>query len=136
MNQSKFHLDVLLTLWWCNGNGIKTNKVGGSVIEPRNSISCRVQVVLFVQPPTLLLKQNANIVYDSYNKTTWNFSGFFQVLEMYYQGKPELMAEDLVQAVKTMLILKDTILDDELKEKALNLLYLRDAVKEININTN
>jgi hypothetical protein len=80
MKSQKFHLNVLLTLWWCNGNGIKTNKVGGSVVEPRNFIPCRVQVVLFEQPPTLLLtnkcfimlKQNtkSNIVYDSYNDVT------------------------------------------------------------------
>ena len=79
-------------------------------------------------------KQENNIVYDSYNKVTWDFSGFFQVLEMYYEGKPENMAEDLVQAAKTMLILKDSVLDEELKDSAVHLLYLRDALKEINVN--
>lgn len=80
------------------------------------------------------MTKQANIVYDSYNDKTWNMSGFFQVLEMYYEGNPQNMAEDLVQAAKTMLILTDSVIDDELKENAVHLLYLRDAVKEINVN--
>lgn len=79
-------------------------------------------------------EQKDNIVYDSYNKKSWNMAGFFQALETYYDGNPQLMAEDLVQTAKTMLILTDSVIDDELKEGAVHLLYLRDAVKEINVN--
>lgn len=81
-----------------------------------------------------MTKQNAqsNIVYDSFNDVTWDFSGFFETLADYYEGKPETMAEDLVQAVKTlMLIEKETIFNDAIKETSLNLLYLREAIKGI-----
>ena len=108
-----------------------------------NFNSCFVMSFCLSNLPTLLftylkqivmLEQKDNIVRDSYNNVTWDMSGFFQVLEMYYEGKPELMAEDLVQAAKVMLILKDSVIDEELKDNAVHLLYLRDAVKEINVN--
>ena len=145
-NQSKFYSNDLSTLWWCNGSIIKLIRSGvkALVVFKLSFLFCASCFVLSASDPFINLfklivmtEQNvkSNIVYDSFSDKHWNMEGFFEVLETYYEGNPQLMAEDLVQAVKTMLILKDSVLDDELKESAVHLLYLRDGIIGIEIDT-
>lgn len=76
----------------------------------------------------------SNIVYDPANDRTWNMQEFFETLELYYEGKPELMAEDLVNAIKTLLLGSNDIISDAVIETSLHLFYVRDAVMGIEIN--
>lgn len=145
-NQSFILNYILLT--WCL---VECNKLIRSVVVRGASSrfdklqSMFVMFFCLLKLPTLLLtylslyvmseqKVKDNIVYDSFSDKHWNMEGFFEVLETYYEGNPQLMAEDLVQAVKTMLLLKDSVIDDELKESAVHLLYLRDGIVGIEIN--
>lgn len=81
------------------------------------------------------MTEQANIVYDSYNQKWWDLSGFFQVLEMYYEGDPEIMSEQLIKAIEPyMHSEQDHIIDPMIKASTLNLLTIREAVHEMKIN--
>lgn len=82
-----------------------------------------------------MTKQADNIVYDSYNKKWWDLSGFFKVLEKYYEGDPEIMSEQLLKAIELMMHSEqDNIIDPMIKASTLNLLTIREAVHEMKIN--
>ena len=104
----------------------------------------RISFVVFAALGSLLTYLNlfimreqqvkSNIVYDPANDRTWNMQEFFETLELYYEGKPELMAEDLVNAIKTLLLGSNDIISDAVIETSLHLFYVRDAVMGIEIN--
>lgn len=115
LNQKqRFRINTLSD--WCLVNCIKINRSGDQagrkfVVWESISLFRTSFVVLSTPDPFINLlilltmtkpQVKSNIVYDPANDRTWNMQGFFETLEMYYEGKPETMAEDLVQAVKTL----------------------------------
>lgn len=141
----KFQSNVIITLWWRLVNSIKLTRSGdrlGFILHLGTSrLSCISCFVWAAPDPFINLlncfimpkQNNNNIVYDSFNDVTWDFSGFFEVLADYYEGKPENMANDLIQAVKTLnLLVNDATFANEIQETSVNLIYVQDAIKAIN----
>jgi hypothetical protein len=115
---------------WCL---VESNKLIRSVVRRSESsrsgnfFSCLVQVLLFGQAADsfinhlnlfVMTKQQANIVYDSYNDVTWDFSGFFEKLADYYNGNVQEMSEQLIACI-------------EVKNSALNLLTVRELLNGV-----
>ncbi|HAN19606.1 MAG: hypothetical protein A2X13_14800 [Bacteroidetes bacterium GWC2_33_15] len=76
----------------------------------------------------------SGVVYDSYNDKTWNFERFFEILADYFDGNPERMAEDIVEALHTFVTndLND-ISKLAIQQNAANLFLLRRAIKGIEL---
>ena len=79
----------------------------------------------------------SNIVYDSYNDVTWDFSGFFEKLADYYNGNVQEMSEQLIACIETLMYMQDdAILDPMVKNSALNLLTVREILIGIEFKPN
>lgn len=128
---------------WCLDECNKINTVGSRSVNRKLQFLALSRLIVSATPDPFinLLKlivmqkqSESNVVYDSANDKNWNMQGFFEALELYYEGKPELMAEDLVQTIKTLLLGSNDIISDAVIEASLHLFYIREAVQGIEVN--
>ena len=140
-NQSKFRTNYNLPEWCLVERNKLIRSVGRRDFGSRsgNYFSCFVQVLFFVQAADSLLTNKciimhkkqvkSNIVYDSFNDVTWDFSGFFEKLADYHNGNVQEMSEQLISAIETLMYMQDdAILDPMVKNSALNLFTVREIL--------
>ncbi|MBI9052456.1 MAG: hypothetical protein JEY96_01480 [Bacteroidales bacterium] len=70
----------------------------------------------------------SNLVYDSFNDSIWEMDGFFEILYDYFEGNPQKIAEELLDAIDTLLMLtQDDVFALSATTYSLTLLRLRKA---------
>lgn len=145
----KFKLNYILLTWClvgCNKLTRSAVRLGFRLVNRRllflmlSSLTVWTAADSFIHLNYLIMSNKSvksNIVYDSFNDVTWDFSGFFEKLADYYNGNVQEMSEQLIDCIETLMHMQnDAILDPMVKNSALNLLTVREILIEVKPNTN